>query len=518
MLTRLELRVSDQEGSALVIALLVMMVMLPIGIALLTMVDTQARESGSERTRDRAFNLADSALSSGAVSLGQFAWPTSGAGAPSNAGATGTAAACGTAGYGATLGAATNPGSATSRLQPNLNASYEDSAYIGATWQINVCDDDPSNPGPTVWKDALLSSWNYDQNANDLMWIRAQATVAGRQRVLAALVRVGKTPALSSKYGLMTGRMRADVTNSLDAVLGGSLGPITGALLGNDPLVAPDPLANTTPPTSGVTAIRCGVLDLAPGASPTCLAGALAAAADVPPISTLVTGGKLVQATSRTATSEASIAQLKQQAINSDTYVDSTAGTVSATSPTNPPLCRIPEGADSSKIVYIEQVGTTGTANTVGGPGDQFCRLDVASNPAFKALVIGRGRVVLRGNGTFRGLVYALNQQRDTPAPGLGDAAVPTREVIRIDRGAHVRGGVAADGKSAQVGIYPPCSSFVLGTDVGCALVGISVIVGILNTYNPAIQADVALMNAVKIYGTSSVVPDTYRDIAGERR
>ena len=129
--------------------------------------------------------------------------------------------------------------------------------------------------------------------------------------------------------------------------------------------------------------------------------------------------------------------------------------------------------------------------------------------------MIGSGRVVLRGNNTitpasatttantFRGLVYALNQQRTT----LGDAATPTREVVRIDKGAHVFGGVAADGKSAQVGIYPPGLCSVTTTSV----LGITVTLDAAarrrcsrassatsRSYNPAIQSNVALMDAVK--------------------
>ena len=51
-----------EEGSVVVTAVLVMAIMIPIGLAMLAIVDTQERESGAQRTRDRAFNLADSAL------------------------------------------------------------------------------------------------------------------------------------------------------------------------------------------------------------------------------------------------------------------------------------------------------------------------------------------------------------------------------------------------------------------------------------------------------------------------
>ena len=62
---------------------------------------------------------------------------------------------------------------------PNLNASFDDSAYTGATWQINVCDDDPHGAGATVWSDGLLDGTNYDANGNSLVWVRSEATVEG---------------------------------------------------------------------------------------------------------------------------------------------------------------------------------------------------------------------------------------------------------------------------------------------------------------------------------------------------
>lgn len=357
---------------------------------------------------------------------------------------------------------------------------------------------------------------NYDANDDELVWVRSEAAVAGRRRVLAALVRVDEKPALSSRYGLITGRLNSELTNTAGALLAGDLvEELAPELLGFDPLVAPDPSADTTPPTSGVTAVRCGALE-------GCLTGALAATSTAPLISSLITGGKLVQATSPTAASEASLAQLKQQAIASGTYVASTSGSSSSSSP---PACTIPAGANSDTIVYIEQVGTTGTAGEVGGPGDQFCVLDVSANVAFKALVVASGRVVLRGDNTtgsttvntLRGVVYALNEQRAI----LGDAPTPTRKVIRIDRGARVIGGVAADGKSAQVGIYPPglCTSvYLLGIDVGCSLSALTSMLDILNAYNPAITADVSVMNAVKTYERAGIVSGSYRDILGELR
>ena len=100
----------------------------------------------------------------------------------------------------------------------------------------------------------------------------------------------------------------------------------------------------------------------------------------------------------------------------------------------------------------------------------------------------------------------------------IGDASIPSREVIRIDQGAHVVGGVAADGKSAQVGIYPPTMSCNL-LNLFCALSGLlNSTLGFLNNYNPAIRANVDVMNKVKIYDSTAIIPGTYRDIIGATR
>jgi hypothetical protein len=56
----------------------------------------------------------------------------------------------------------------------------------------------------------------------------------------------------------------------------------------------------------------------------------------------------------------------------------------------------------------------------------------------------------------------------------------------------------------------------VLGVtvDTGCLLAGIT---SNLNGYNPAIQSNVDLMNAVAVYDKASVVQGSYKDIAGEQ-
>ena len=139
---------------------------------------------------------------------------------------------------------------------------------------------------------------------------------------------------------------------------------------------------------------------------------------------------------------------------------------------------------------------------------------------------------------------------------GLGDAAAPGREVARIDRGAHVRGAVNADGKSAKVGIYPPpitiAAATIINALIPCEVPGLvctlrdtittladgslDTAVGLLvslggksvadiadailddaepkrTSYGSAITADVAAINDLTIYGASNVVPGSFRDL-----
>lgn len=536
----------DERGSALITALLAAMVMLAMGIALLAIVDTQAKQSGLERMRDRGFNLAETVLNEEAFVIGR-SWPTSGV---SSCGAAG-------AGFSDTIGSSATPSTQTALLRSNIDASYTDSAYSGATWQVNVCDDSASS---TVWNDATnLTNKGYDANANNKVWVRVQASVGGKTRTVVGLVTVRTTAAFDPKFGLVSGGLTDDLGATVNNLSSNALGGVLGGLLGSTPSVAKDPsVASTT--SSGVTGLRCGATDISLIPASTCVAGTIGAAGALPVVNSLLTGGQLAEFPTTTTTSGSNINQLRTQAIASNTYYKTTSGSSTAASA---PACNLTTNTgtkSASTVVFIETVGT----------GDQFCYIDVGSGVQYKALVVGSGRIIIRGNGTttaaplstvsgpqvntFSGVVYALNLQRLTTAEGglnLGDSASPGREVVRIENGAHVKGAVNADGKSAKIGIYPP--QLTLSTNalvdslipckdlVSCllnstvkALSGVtsivdslvshlglsSVVTGILGqlqpqraNYGSAITSDMAAINAVTVYGASGVVGGTFRDL-----
>jgi hypothetical protein len=559
----------DERGVALITALLATMVMLVLGLALLSIVDTQASQSTSERSRDRAFNLSESVLSSQAFVLSRY-WPSTPPSAISEPSVVPTAVGEQTcnaaiAGFGDIIGSTALAIDDVDRLRANLNASSTDKAYTGASWQVNMCDDTGTS---TVWSDSLLTTQkNWDKNANNLMWVRVQSTVEGKTRSLAGLVRVRSVEPFSSKFGLVAGSVNDDLGTTVDTLASNVAGGVLASVLGTTPTVAADPTqAAASPPTSGVTGLRCGALDMKAIPLSTCVSGTLGALGStdgLPIVNNLLTGGKLAQYPTLTTATAGSIAQLRAQAIATKTYYSSSVGSAStATGAGAPPACDFSTNTgvrSVDTVVFIEKVGT----------GDQYCRIDVGSGVRWKALVIGSGRVIIRGNGTttaaptfgaipevaqtntFSGVVYALNLQRlpvaDGGMAGLNDAASPGREIVRIDNGAHIKGAVNTDGKSGKVGVYPPtqaldmvalkhavCDPLPLVNRLLCNTLGAvgdllnTLGLGILNnlingivaqlgpqrvTYGSAITSDVAAIKRVTVYGTAGVVAGTFRDL-----
>ena len=57
-------RMNDERGSAIIMAIVLMTMMVAVGLAAYSVVDTQQTESMRERQRESSFNLAEAALNS----------------------------------------------------------------------------------------------------------------------------------------------------------------------------------------------------------------------------------------------------------------------------------------------------------------------------------------------------------------------------------------------------------------------------------------------------------------------
>lgn len=163
-------RARSQDGSALLIAILVMAMMLMLGLPALAYVDGQQQASGSQRASDSAFNLAEGVLETQVYLLSRN-WPASQATArPATCASTAASAGC------------PDPAQITASFTSRDWAS-------GASWTTTIRDNGGS--ASTFYSDAITAGQpSWDANGDGRVWTRAQATARGRTRTIVALVQV----------------------------------------------------------------------------------------------------------------------------------------------------------------------------------------------------------------------------------------------------------------------------------------------------------------------------------------
>ena len=163
-------RLADARGSALIPALLITAILLGFGMASLSLVDGEQRDSRRERERESSFQLAEGVLNAEIYRL-STRWPgKESAPYPSECTATSTHADC--------------PGGTT------LQANFSSPDYTRPTsWKVQVRDN-ADGAQKNFYSESLINgSTTYnDANGDNFLWVRAEADVAGRKRVLVALV------------------------------------------------------------------------------------------------------------------------------------------------------------------------------------------------------------------------------------------------------------------------------------------------------------------------------------------
>ena len=189
---RRQLLVSE-SGNALISALLIMAMLAMFGMALLSTVDTQQRESGRERQRESSFQMSEAVLNAQIFRLSSR-WPASSTGSvtdsvglpyPSSCTQTSTSADC------------PNGTALTASLTgPDYDASVQ--------WTTQIRDNSAAEPN--FYSDTLLTTApTYDANADGYLWVRATAVVKGKRRTLVALVKAEKTALTFPRHTMVAG-------------------------------------------------------------------------------------------------------------------------------------------------------------------------------------------------------------------------------------------------------------------------------------------------------------------------
>jgi len=385
---------NEERGTVIITAVLTLSIMLAIGLAAMSQVDTQTRQSGNERARESSFNLAEAALSAQTFVLGRRG--------------TGTAAipypeSCSTA------------ASSHFYCPPNaqLMKSYNGNGQVdfddGTVWKTWVRDDAKPNGDPVLfWDDAYLTdtSWaRYDQAGgfvngasvpNRHVWVRAEATVRGKKRALIAYVRIEDKPVNFPQYAVLAGYVGGK--NSGNKTLVNSSGSPLG--VGVRCASAPQSTCIDLDPTKGPQLVPPGAFELnIPGNN-----------ANVPPDNPAIDGDALQS--------------LEDVAKASGTYYPTCAG---ATQP-NP----------NGDVVMIENASDCHyNDSTPAAPGQTRC-CNSAANPGL--YIVKHGAVDFGGNIEFWGIIYNANLDNSN-----------SDRLIETSGTAAVRGAALVDGRG---GVY----------------------------------------------------------------
>jgi hypothetical protein len=188
MLTR---PLSDERGSTVVTAMLVMFVLVAFATTLAAFVDSDQADSRRERERESSFNLTEGALNAQIYQL-STRWPSASADESPYPGS------C-------------TPGS-THPDCPNgaaiqSNFTTVDHAPTTTQWETQVRDN--GGASPNYWSDDLLTTQlTYDANEDNFLWVRAEAVVRGRTRVLVALVEAENVTLNFPRAALVSGHFQ----------------------------------------------------------------------------------------------------------------------------------------------------------------------------------------------------------------------------------------------------------------------------------------------------------------------
>jgi hypothetical protein len=406
-------RLKEESGAVMITAIIALSLMMAIGLAAMSQVDTQTSQSRVERERESAFNLAEAALSAQTFVLGRL-----GTGTQLNP----HPAQCNTT----TSAQYYCPSNTTLMNSYNINAQVD---FDGtASWRTWVRDDaTPTGTPVKFWQDVNLNdaTWaRYDRAGgpggvpNKHVWVRAEATVRGRTRSLVAYVRIEDMPIAFPMYSVLAGSVAGQNNGNKTLITS------TGSPLGLGVRCALPPQSATCidlNPTKGPQLVPPGAYELnIPGGSNA-----------VPPDNPAIDSDAL---------------QALQDVARAN-------GTYYATGcPTNP----------NGRVVVVENgVGCAYNNSAPAAPGQSKC-CNSQANPG--VFILKKGTVNFGGNIEFWGIVYNANLDNST-----GKKLIETSGTSAIRGSALVdgRGGVWA-GSSGQNIVYE-ASAFAGIAAVGTA-------------------------------------------------
>lgn len=401
-------RLHQEEGSALVTAIVLVTVMVMLGLAVYAMADTEQKQAGEERVRESAFVVAEAALDAQVLQLSRT-FPLVAAQA-----------------YPASCAA----GAATATTCPDpaaLSGSYTGGDYASqcngspvTQWSTRVRD---NSRGAEKYYTRSIADGNeaWDANADGALWVRADGVAGCRSRSLVTLV-ASREISLPFPRNILTANWFRTTNMGKKVIVD------TEGKFAMPPDIRPDPSQQSSQPAD--LSVRC----------------------DPPPSSGACLGfdpakGQVAPNTAKVAPSPSPMLSATQ--IDSIRALAKSLGTYY-------PVGTCPTSL-TGKAVFVEELEPT-CATPAGGAGN------TAANPGM--LVVARGSYTIGGNSAFYGVIYMLNQGGITgPVVNLEGTAL-IQGAVSIDG----PGGLAAGASKTNLIFDPRAQSLVKGLGAGAAV------------------------------------------------
>ncbi|HMJ32720.1 MAG TPA: pilus assembly PilX N-terminal domain-containing protein [Baekduia sp.] len=391
--TRIRL-LHDEDGVAIIVAVVLMALMLAMGLGAVTFVDGQSKLTGAQRQRETAFNVAEAALNAQITQISHHWAGKNGA----NDGGTTTHP---------TIGFLPCPGGAFCPSSGELTSLVPGAdSNVAITWRTNVYDNS-GTLGDYFADSRVGNQCGCDYNNDGKVWVRAQATVRGRTRVIVSLVQEQTQAESVPHAALITGTLT-----------------IRNNGLHNGPIIQSN---------GGIVAVRCDVPDGAgqPGGPP-------AETASEPCL-----GQPLGRAPTRTDADWNDL--LNNQISGFQSHVDkySAAPVFSQDQITrfvNTAWAESTyfEGCPSSLAGKVVVVNTTGNCSYSGSDA-----WNTTAAPGFLIFLNANSSLTLGGSTQFNGVIYHANM--GVP-PTLGSPTQSSASLIITSGTTLINGGVIIDG------------------------------------------------------------------------
>lgn len=392
-------RLKDERGSALMMTVIILFIILGMGTALMMTANGQKQSAANQMNGENAYSMAEAALNAQVYAL-SVAWPTANnAPSPSSSPNLGYPTSCNAASNGASYCPSTTDLAAypsnTQTCPANTPGDAWNPGPVRSSWTTYVRDAGVAGSAQqqlfadATEESALPYNSSYTQPGSNYVWVRSVGTVNCKTVAVVAEVSM---QTLALKFPQLV--LNADsfqITNS-----------------GNKTIIDTQGVSSTTSQIS----VRCGGAAYTPPPSTSCAGyNKTSQISPTDPTQASTWANPPAQSPTFNSTQLAAVKTLAQQ--NNKYYSG----------------CPSSSADLSGSPVYIE-----------GGAG---CTVNLGSenslaSPGF--LVLVNGAVSMGGNSTYYGVIYALNQGNlSTPVVSLGGTST-------------VVGGIDADG-TAQLSL-----------------------------------------------------------------